>query len=69
MKSREDINVHPADKGGGIAVLDKMAYVDEMNRILSDVDTYIPLHNDLTTKYKKELAKIIDSNFRDNILT
>lgn len=47
------IAVRPADKGGGTVILDHDSFNDEMNRILSDKDTYCPLPSNPTYKYKK----------------
>lgn len=68
LKQRSDIIIRPADKGGGIVVMDKSSYVSEMNRILSDTDTYIPLSHDPIFKYKKELTGLIEVGFRNKLL-
>lgn len=39
-----------------------------MNRILTEQDTYFPLGNNLTQKYKKELQVIVDKCFERGIL-
>lgn len=49
-------------------VMDKSSYVSEMNRTLSDVDTYIPLSHDIIFKYKKELTALVDAGFRNKLL-
>lgn len=53
LKQRNDIVVHPANKGGGIVILDSVAYKSEMLRLLSDQNTYVPLTGNPTLKYKK----------------
>lgn len=37
---KRNIVVHPADKGGGIVILDWDAYKTEMLRIVSDQETF-----------------------------
>lgn len=39
-----------------------------MKKIILDADTYIPLHNDPTGKYKKELEKVIEMGFNDHLI-
>lgn len=62
LKSRSDIVVRPADKGGGIVIFDSEAYNLEMLRLLSDRDTCVPLTGNSTTKYKKDLVCLVDSD-------
>lgn len=68
LKNMNDIIVRPADKGGGIVILDKEAYTSEMRRILSDTETYLPLLYDPTAKYKRELEKLIDKGFSKDLI-
>lgn len=37
---RINLIIRPADKGGGIVLLKKQNYLDEMDHLLSDRDTY-----------------------------
>lgn len=39
-----------------------------MMKILSDEATYVSLPNDPTGKYKKDLGKLIDEGFKNDIL-
>lgn len=50
---RKDLVIRPADKGGGIVVLDKIDYENEMYRILNDQDTFKELSNNPTMSFKK----------------
>lgn len=48
-------------------ILDRNAYNIEMERLLSDSDTYQPLGSNPTSKYKKELAVIIERGYQKGI--
>ena len=65
---RRDLVIRPADKGGGIVVLDKTAYNEEMYNILGDSSTYIKLPSNPTSKFKVSLKKLIDMGARKGIL-
>lgn len=65
---RKDIIIRPADKGGAIVILDKDSYNNEMQRILSDADTYLPLQSDPTLSFKRELKGLIDKGYNMGIL-
>lgn len=43
--ARNDIVIRPADKGGGIVILNKGDNLEEINRLLSDNTTYTKLTN------------------------
>lgn len=38
LEKRKEIIIRPADKGGGLVILDKTKYLAEMNKLLSDKD-------------------------------
>ena len=65
---RNEIVIRPADKGGGIVILDKSQYVEEMNRQLSDSSTYTPLPSNPTVKYRKLLSNLVDQGLHKGIL-
>lgn len=65
---RKDLTIRPADKGGGIVILDKNDYHLEMIRILSDTDTYSRIPNIPTSTFKKTLTNLIDTGFQLGIL-
>lgn len=50
---RKSLIIHPADKGGGILILDKPDYHSEITKILSDATTYIKLPKNPTLDLKK----------------
>lgn len=62
-----DLVIIPADKRG-VVVLDKEAYVGEITKILNDRDTYIPLRRDLGLEFQKELTKIVNRGFQQDII-
>ena len=66
--AKKNIIIRPADKGGGMVILDKEAYLQEMYRLLGDNTTYIILPGDPTSKYKKALTALIKEGSALNIL-
>lgn len=65
---RKDLIICPADKGGGIVILDKSDYHAEMTRIISDLDTYLRLAKNPALDYKKTLADLVDTGSQLGIL-
>lgn len=61
---RKYLTIRPADKGGGIVILDKSDYHLEMTRILSDTETYSRIPNNPTSIFKKSLTDLIDTGFQ-----
>ncbi|CAN7943058.1 unnamed protein product, partial [Ixodes hexagonus] len=51
LKSREDIIIRPADKGGGIVVMNRADYIGEASRQLDNVDFYQRLPDDPTQRF------------------
>lgn len=66
--SRKNIVVRPADKGGGIVILDKDKYEEEMYQILNEPGTYTELANNSTNTYKKRLQKLVNKGYDRGIL-
>lgn len=60
--------IRPADKGGGIVILDRCDYQREMHRLVDDTETYTVLQRDPLVRYKKELESIVEVGFRRGIL-
>lgn len=48
--------------------MDRVAYISEMKRILSDTDTYLPLPHDPTVRYNRELQKLIEKGFNEQLI-
>lgn len=46
--------------GGGVVILDKLAYHSEMSKILSDTGTYVKLPTNPTLEFKRSLIDLID---------
>ncbi|XP_041420430.1 uncharacterized protein LOC121394203 [Xenopus laevis] len=61
LQADKDIIIRQADKGGGIVILDKTYYVDEITKQLSDTDTYVRLKGDPTVKFKQKLDTLINT--------
>ena len=59
LKKNDDIKILPADKGRATVILDSDVYKNKMTKLLSDSNTYMPLKNDPTHKYKSELIEIL----------
>lgn len=53
---------------GGIVVLDKEAYVNEVTKILSDSDTYIPLRKGPGPDFQQELIKVVNRGFQHEVI-
>lgn len=51
-----------------MVLLDKQDYIVEMNRLLSDMNTYIPLNKDTNLCYKKRLIELIRYSCESKIL-
>ncbi|XP_077346362.1 uncharacterized protein LOC143989996 [Lithobates pipiens] len=66
--TNKSLVIRPADKGGGIVVLDREDYLKEMHRILEDNETYTILNRNPVLQYKRTLENIVDQGFRKGIL-
>ena len=65
LEKREDIIIKPADKGSAVVVMDKIDYINEAERQLSDSRFYKKLKSDPTNKFVKEISnelKIMHNN-------
>lgn len=51
----KEIIIRPADKGGGIVILNKTDYLREFNNLVEDIDTYLPLPADPRPSNRKVL--------------
>lgn len=56
------------DKGGGIVPLKKEDYIQEMNNLLADQNTYQILKKDATHSYKRSLEHLVSKGFKKGIL-
>lgn len=69
LEKRKEIVIRRADKGGGLVVLSKEYYQSEINRLLSNGDTYKILNKDPMLTFKEELHSIIEDVEDQRILT
>ncbi|XP_057297959.1 uncharacterized protein LOC130628918 [Hydractinia symbiolongicarpus] len=58
-----NITIKPADKGGGICILNTTEYIDKVHLHLNDRNTYIQMPNDLTNDISKEVKDYVDFLF------
>ena len=64
LSKKTDVICRPADKGGGLCVLNRTDYVNEALSQLSNPSCYVKLSKDPTLTYKKE----IDNFLQDSLL-
>lgn len=69
LSENDKIVIKSADKGGGVVILDKTAYLTEANRLLSDNKYYKLLTNDPSTKFSDEYHRLINDAYSTNILS
>lgn len=60
LSNRQDIVIKPADKGGGIVILDRNDYVKEGDRQLGDRKFYKPLLSDPTKEHQKIVNNVLE---------
>lgn len=66
--NNKDLIVHPANKGGGIVVLDWKDYLQQVYDVENDRDIYIPLLNNPVIKYKHALKSLVEKGVKSCIL-
>ncbi|XP_070579506.1 uncharacterized protein [Ptychodera flava] len=59
LKSNTNIVIKPADKGGGVVVMDKSEYIRKCEEQLNNDTYYTQLESDPTEKYMTELERAI----------
>lgn len=65
----EDLIIKPADKGGGIILQNKVDYIAEAERLLSDQATYTKLPKDPTNDFVIEADLLISTALSDNVIS
>lgn len=55
LENNKQIVIRGADKGGGLVILNKSDYLDKLNRLVDDVETYEKLKGNPTDRYKAKL--------------
>lgn len=59
LEDRKDIIIRAADKGGGIVLMTKKYYTEEMGRLLADKTTYHLLTRNSICEFKSKLELLI----------
>lgn len=65
---KHEVVIRPADKGGGLVILNKKDYLDEMNNLLSIENTYKTLKANPKKKYERKLKTYVDKGRNKGIL-
>ena len=60
LKTRDDIVIKPADKGGAVCVWSKDKYIEEGERQLRDERFYKKLENDKTESIQKDIVHVLE---------
>ena len=60
LKSRDDLYINKADKGGAIVIWDKELYNAEGKRQLSDRKFYKPLSRDITAENQQKVVECVE---------
>ncbi|XP_070194281.1 uncharacterized protein [Littorina saxatilis] len=68
LKSRQDIVIKPADKGGAVVVWDRELYLREAHRQLNDAASYKPLPQASLPLDQKQIADTIKEQIKHNNL-
>ena len=66
LRKDEDIHITKADKANVIVVMDKEAYIEKMNELLRDRNTYEELRSDPVERVSAEFHRNIREIFSDN---
>ncbi|XP_073429861.1 uncharacterized protein [Dendrobates tinctorius] len=64
LRDNPNIIIKPADKGGAIVVMNKNQYVTEIQRQLSDTNTYRKVHTDPTFQIRRKIDQILDKHMQ-----
>ena len=68
LEDKKNVVIRPADKGGGVVVLDKEFYCTQLSNMLSDTSTYRKLASDPTEPYKVQLDALVDWGYHTGAL-
>ena len=69
LEKRKDIIIRPADKGGGVVILKKDFYLNQLQEMLEDSDTYNKLEKDPSNQYEENLKCLVEMGYRKGVLT
>lgn len=68
LEEKKEILIRPADKGGGILLMTKAYYKEEMKRLLGDRDTYQILKKNPARDFKNKLERLIKKGMKKKVL-
>lgn len=60
LEKKKDIIIRPADKGGGVVILEKTFYHKQLVDMLGDRTTYCRLSSDPTNEYRAQLSALVE---------
>lgn len=69
IKEDNSLIAKKADKGGATVIMDRKAYLDEAHAQLSDTTVYLPLNEDPTVMFKRQIDTVLEEALNDNIIT
>ena len=69
IEQNKQIVVRPADKGGGLVILNREYYYKEMQQQLEDKKTYMRMKGDPASRLKEELTDWVNEGSNIKILT
>ena len=61
--------IRPADKGSGIVVLDKVKYIQSLQKEMEESDSYDVTDEDQTKKSLREVNKLVNKMYRDGAIS
>ena len=65
----DNIIIRPADKGSGIAVMDKSEYMEKMRKEMEGSKSYMETEGDQTEVAWKKVKKLVNRMHRDGVIT
>lgn len=68
LTENRKITIKPADKGGGIVIMDITAYIQEAHRQLNDTEVYFKLSNDPKSEFEGELLRLVDQAYKNDVI-
>jgi len=69
LKKDKNITIKKADKNAGIVILNTIDYLNKINVMLSDSNTYTVLDADNTSDIKEQADKILQNFYKNNYIT
>ena len=69
LEKRKNIIIRPADKGGGVVILNKAFYHGQISDMLADKSTYSLLEQDPSHAYRQQLHVLVKKGSKLGVLT